>query len=317
MDRLIFACLAPPGAAERQAAMLSASIRAFAEALSASPIWVLVPGATGAMSGDARERLASLDVRLVRFGIDQGVSDLPFAAKVIASAAAEAAVQGQSDFLVWMDSDSLVVQEPSALLLSEARSLGCRPVDCALIGSLFERPVDPFWRLVYQECGVPEERVFPMTTSVDENRIRAYFNAGLLVVRPERGLLELWHDNLLRLWADADLERLCRHDRLYRIFFHQAALAGSVLSSVRPEEIEELPHRINYPLHLHARYPVERRLRYVNELITGRYDVFFDDPDWGKAFPAREPLKSWLDEQLDPSGPGYRRSPGSDAVRVF
>ena len=142
-----------------------------------------------------------------------------------------------------------------------------------------------------------------MMTSVDERRIRPYFNAGLLVVRPARGLLQLWRDQFHRLHGAACFEEFYRRDVLYCIFFHQAVLAGTVLSSVEQQELQKLPHLVNYPLHMHADYPADRRPATMNELITGRYDVFFEDANWREVFPAQEPLKSWLIEQCEGKDP--------------
>jgi hypothetical protein len=104
------------------------------------------------------------------------------------------------------------------------------------------------------------------------------------------------------LYHETCFEGFYQQNALYRIFFHQAVLAGTVLSSMDWQEIQELSHLINYPLHMHAEYPADRRPEYMNELITSRYDVFFKDPNWREIFPVKEPLKSWLTEQLRMTG---------------
>jgi hypothetical protein len=302
MKRLIFAFMAASGSSELEALILAGSIRAFAGEFSDNPIWALLPETKEKLSEVIRGKLISLNARLIPFRIDQAASEFPFARKVFASAAAESLAHGQTDFLVWMDSDSIVVGDPKKLLLRDGKNLGCRPVDHTLIGSPYDKPIDSFWELVYRNCSVLEGRVFPMTATVDENRIRPYFNAGLLVVRPERGLLQLWRDYFHSLYHETCFEEFYQQNALYRIFFHQAVLAGTVLSSMDRQEIQELSHLINYPLHMHAEYPADRRPEYMNELITCRYDVFFEDPNWREIFPVKEPLKSWLTEQLRITG---------------
>jgi len=297
MKNLIFAFLAASGSSELQAWILAGSIRAFAGEFSDSPVWALLPEGEKSISEASRAKLASLNARLVPFGIDRSALGFPFAGKVYASAAAEALAHGQTDLLVWMDSDSIVISDPKKLLLQEGKNLGYRPVDHTLIGSPYNEPIDSFWELIYRCCNVPEGRLFPMTATVDENVIRPYFNAGMLVVRPERGLLRSWCDNF-GLWRESCFEQFYRGSVLYRIFLHQAALAGTILASMGRQEMQELSYLINYPLHMHAQYPAGRRPKYMNELITCRYDVFFEDPNWREVFPVKEPLKSWLGERL-------------------
>lgn len=64
------------------------------------------------------------------------------------------------------------------------KKLGCRPLDHALIASPFDQPINHFGERIYKDCHVDVTRLFPMTTSVDENVIRPYFYAGMLVTHP-------------------------------------------------------------------------------------------------------------------------------------
>lgn len=301
MTLLTFAFIAAPGMLERQALILTASLRTFGGDLADSPVWALVPETDHELSPAIKKDLALLEARFLTFGIHPAARQFPFAAKAWAAAAAESLAQGTSPLLVWMDSDALVLQPPHALLLPGDKALGCRPVDHTLIGSRLRRPVDPFWRLIYKHCGVSRAQLFPVTTTVDRSRIRAYFNAGLLVVRPENRLLHRWRDNLVQLGSLPDFQEPLQQNPFYRPSFHQAVLAGTVLSQLAPSQIHQFSHLVNYPLHMHVEYPPARRPETMNQLITGRYETFFQDPRWPQRFPAREPLQSWLARQF-PTG---------------
>ncbi len=299
MRKFIFACMASSGPSARQSLILARSIRSFAGVFSDQSVWVLVPNEENNVPADLREKLLALNVRLVPFEIDQAALAFPFADKVFASAAAEFWAADRSDFLAWMDSGSLVIRPPKGLLLDEGKNLGCRPVDHVLIGSRYDEPISPFWKSIYRKCRVPESSVFPMVSTVDAIRIRPYFNAGLLVVRPEKGLLQAWRDSFQGLYLDDHFEAFYRQDVLYRIFVHQAVLAGVILAEMGQHEMQEFPYLINYPLHMHADYPADRRPQSMDELATCRYEAVFEDPDWEQGIPAQEPLRSWLIEQLE------------------
>ncbi len=302
MASLTFAFLISPGKSERQALMLARSIRSFAGEFASSPIWGLVPEATAKLDAVIASELAALDVQQLHYPIGEDQRQFPFAAKVYASAAAEFQLAGRTQILVWMDTDSMVINEPFALTLEEGKVLGFRPVDHRLIGSLYEEPIDAFWKLVFECCQVEEARYFPITTSVDQQKIRPYFNAGMLVVRPEGGLLRSWRDNFDQTYQLEALRPFFNANRLYRIFFHQAILAGTILSTLKGQELQELPHLVNYPLHMHAGYPASLRPANINDLITCRYDTALDNADWQNILPILEPLKSWLADQLSQLG---------------
>ena len=297
MDDCIFACLAPPGAGAREALLLARSIRAFAGSLANNPVWVLIPQPERKLTPRIEAGFNSLKVRLIPFALSEEARAFPFAAKTFAAARAEVLAEDETSFLIWLDRDSIVVQEPRALRLPRGKALGYRPVDHTLIGSPYHSPVDDFWDLIYRYCDVPAAKLFPMIASVDENKIRPYFNAGMLVVRPERKVLQAWAANFARLYRAPVFTQFYDVDILYRIFIHQAILTGTILSQVDHKELHELPYRINYPLHMHNSYPADRRPVRINDLITCRYDTFFQDPSWETVLTIDEPLKSWLMKQ--------------------
>jgi len=140
-----------------------------------------------------------------------------------------------------------------------------------------------------------------MQTIVDEQQVRAYVNAGILVVRPERGLLRGWQANFERLHRLPEFEVFYRQSELYRIFMHQAVLAGSLLSSLGQEAIQQLPFEVNYPLHLHSRVAKEHQPSSLSQLITCRYEEFketFRDPSVQDLLQTDKPLKDWLQAQF-------------------
>ncbi len=298
---LTFAFLIAPGSLEQQGLLLARSIRTFGGGLAQQPIWAALPEMGKVLADETREALDELDVALVPFNLEESALRFPFAAKVYAAAAVEEKVAGETAVLAWMDTDALVLQEPNPLLLPAGKTLGYRPVDHANIGSPFTEPPNAFWQAVYDRCGVAASQLCPMVTSVDEVQLRPYFNAGLLAVRPERSLLQKWRETFDALYEHPDFTPFYEQDFLYRIFIHQAVLAGVLLYHMPPSEMLLLPYLVNYPLHMHREYPANRRPARVNDLITTRYDLLADKLEQLTALPMDESLKSWLTTHWHPS----------------
>jgi len=303
--RLVFAFMPALGSPAQETVLLVQSIRRFAGALASAPVWVMNPVGDGSTSvsslGENERRQLEAGGAVVRdFTGGQEAWGFPFAAKVYAAAEAEEAAAREADILVWMDSDTLVVDDPVELLLPPGKGLGFVPVMLALIGSRHDQPVDAFWTWMYESCGTPTGEVWPVRTVVDGVGIRAYINAGLMAVRSERTLLRRWRDNFSRLYRDPEAEVFYGANVLYRIFFHQAVLAATALSVLSLEEVVQLPRTYNYPLHLLDRYPVLARLPRINDAVTCRYDefAFFQNPDWQANMKVDEPLRSWILKQL-------------------
>jgi hypothetical protein len=299
MERLMFATISASGRLTKEALLFIESLRTFGENFADYAVILLTPAAAGPLSDEDREKCDALNVRLIPFDVDEDARKFPFASLVYASAEAEKQVKGASEILVWMLADTLVIQPPRAFSLREEIDFSYRPVHHTLVGSVYEKPLDDFWTLIYRHCGITDDRVFPMETCVRDYTIRPYFNAGMLVVRPEQGLLSEWRDHFDRLYRHPDFEPFYEKDIRYKIFMHQAVLAGVVLNMFEQEKLQELPEAINYPLHLHGEYPPKHRPKALNDLITCRYEGVNELPGFLKKIQTREPLKSWLNARLD------------------
>lgn len=297
--RLIFTSIVfPSKSSETNVLLLAESIRAFAGSLSQAPIWCFTPESEKQLSTTVKEKLLAQNVTLISFEIDYEILRFPFAGEVLATALAESKACGQTNFLAWLDANTIVLQEPKDFLLQDDINLGFRPVHHTLVGSRYDEPLDAFWTLIYHYCNVPEDRIFPMTTHVDETRIRPYFNAGLLVTRPEKHLLGAWRDTFFKVYQEPSLHEFYQQDERYKVFIHQAVLSGVILSTLATDEIKELPPKYNYPLHLHAQDVTDHRPSCLEELVTFRHEGFYRDPGWIKKMPAKEPLKEWIAERL-------------------
>jgi len=300
-ERLIFASTVYPSSrSETDALLLAESIRAFGGSLDQAPIWFLTPEVREQLSAAFKKKLLALGVSLIAFKIDDKFLDFPFAGDVFAAALTESKLLNQTRLLAWLGTNTFVVQEPKAFLLPDDKVLGFRPVHHTLIGSRYDEPVDGFWNLIYHLCNVPATRIFPMTTHIDGTRIRPYFNAGLLVTRPERSLLQAWRDTFLRIYQEPSFQSFYQSDERYRIFLHQTVLSGVILSKLKPSQIQELPATYNYPVHLHTQDVTDNRPACLEELVTFRHERFYTDQKRTNNIPAKQPLKQWIAKRLPP-----------------
>ncbi len=297
--KLVFASIVfPDRSSETNALLLAESIRAFAGSLSHAPVWFYVPQNGKQLSTIATNKLSVLDVTLVPFDVDEEVLRFPFTGHSIAAARAESMALDQANFIAWLNPNTIVLQEPRDFLLQDNKTFGFKPVHHTLLGSRYDEPLDSFWTLVYSYCKIPEGRVVPMMTHVEGEKIRPYFNSGLLVTRPERNLLRAWRDAFLEAYQEPAFREFYQQDERYAIFIHQAVLSGVILSILTTEEMQELPQTYNYPLHLHTEDITGNRPSGLEDLVTVRHEGFYKDPDWRKKMPAGEPIKQWITERL-------------------
>ena len=279
--------------------ILPESIRKFAGKLSKSRIWMFIPNTKDKLKQEVAEKLSSLEVEIIPFTIDPDILKFPFTSTVCAAAEAEKLALEKTEFLVRFGTNSIIIKEPKHFLLERNKNLGYRPVHHTLIGSIYDEPIDEFWKIIYEKTNVKEDSVFPMQTHVDGKILRPYFNSGFLIVRPERGLFQEWWNRYKVLYKDSDFKKFYEKDELYLTFIHQAVLSGVILSTLEHHEIQELPFEYNYPLNLYLESSNEYLPKNMNDLVTARY--YLNKLTEGYEFekiPFQDPLKSWLEEKI-------------------
>lgn len=278
--------------------LLVESVRAFGGAFSDQPLWMMTPDFGKPLSPYAVSRLREMDVRIIPFAAKREELRFFFTGELTGLAQAEALAANEYDIMVWMDANTIMVKEPSEFYLPDGIVLGYRPVQHLLVGSRFDHPLDPFWQEIYQSCNVPEESVFPMRLTVQDLYVRPYFNAGFLLLRPQAGLVRMWHDKFKALYQTPPFQPFYARDERYIIFMHQAVLAGVVLSHFKREQLRELPRGYNYPMDLFDVDHTVHRPAGMEHTVTFRHEEFYEQSDWRDHFPACEELKNWLEDQL-------------------
>lgn len=301
MISIIFAVFVASDAQLPNAVILAESVRTFAGRYAAAPIEVYLPRGSVTVSAEMRGRLAALDITLVEVEIPSEAAAWFYGGKArIAAEAERRARERQARLLAFLDDDTVVLREPREFVLDDGISLGWRPVLHRNIGSLYHHPPDPFWGRLYDLLAVPDSALFPMEAAADGEILRPYFNAGVLVVRPERGLMQAWDHAFTRLIHDSTLVALCREDPRRRIFLHQAALAGAATTHLRSDEYARLPDAVNVPLLFHERYPAARRFDSLEDCTTIRTEAALDlnDPKWLQRVKGPTALLQWLAARL-------------------
>jgi hypothetical protein len=297
--KLVFCTMVyPVEFSEINVLLLAESLREFGGDLGRSPLWVFIPEYGKSLSPETHERLCELNVNLIHFDIELDTLRFFFAGEVTAVALAEESAREEVDLLAWLDNNTLVLNEPVDFYLPPEVVLGYRPVHHLLLGSRYGEPPDAFWTAIYKACQVPEERIFPMKPHVEDLQMRPYFNAGILVTRPEQGLFQAWRDTLFQHNQEPEFMAFYDQDERYQIFMHQAILSGVILRELAPEQTLELPATYNYPLHLFNEDQTGDRPASLEDLVTFRHEGFHRDPDWPKKIPAGEELKSWLIDKV-------------------
>ena len=304
------------GVLERQALLLFESIRSYTGRFRDCAIYALSPRRGFSISREVRRRLAELGVTYIDEILNTECLEYGPANRVAAAAYIEQ--EHPHEILAVLDSDTLFLREPNEILLRPNIDVAVRPVD--LKGMCTAGPMDSFdtyWRDLCRCCGVDYEEIPWVESFVDRRRIKASYNAGLVVVRGKLGIMRQWadfffasirqnlrpysEDRLFRTgagWVESGASRLWTSS--------QAALSLAIWSKTR--QVQEVEPTYNYPLHLHGQINEGLRDRIFPNLVHVHYHWMLEDASSpNPLFDASGPLSSnqraWLGLAIGSSEP--------------
>jgi hypothetical protein len=244
------------GSLEAQSLLCVESLRAFGGALAEAPVYAFAPRPGSEPAAETIAALRDLGASYVDEPLNEEMGKQPHTNKVFVAAWAEANLE--HDVLAFTDSDTVFLAEPAELGAGDWQA-AVRPVGSVNKGSTGEgHENEEAWQTLYEVLGV-SARPF-VETVVERDRIRAYFNAGLVALRRDSGLGTAWRDATLELRASAVGGR--PH---YRRQIDQLSLAG-VLAD-RMDRVKLLPDTYGYPLPKRIKLPAEMQALDLADLV--------------------------------------------------
>ena len=276
-EETVFCFLAEDRASVYQGLLLSKSIRTFGGRVSNARIFALVPMNADGLDEKIKKAYFDNKIEIMVFSKKYEDSLYPLGLKACAGAFAEDLLGEVSDNVIFLDSDSLLINYEEDLFLKKDKAVGLRPVDKKLIG-ITENEHSEFWKRLCDILGGQD--FFEVETSAENEKIKAYFNCGFILFSPKEKLLSKWLDNFIKAGEDGQIQKICRETPLYGLFLHQAVFTCTVLEALDKNKIEILPHKINYPLHLHKEYKGNQKPNNISQLISLRYDTYFKNRNW-------------------------------------
>jgi len=300
MTPVVFGTFVESAAQLSNACRLTESLRAFGGAWRDAPVWVYMPVDAVIDGEQSRARLRDLAAEVRTSATPEAARWFFYGGKPFAAAAAEQAAAGRAALLVWLDDDTVILDEPREFDLAPGVSLAYCPVMHNRSGTLYGVEPNAFWSRIYERLALSDDMLFPMVTPADEQKIQAYFHCGQLAMRPEKGILRQWARDFETLYSDSVLVGMCKEDQDKRVFLHQAALTGSVLHKLQPEEMVELSGRYNYPIFFERQYGATKPFRTITDVATIRclHSAERLGPNWATELEGPADRIGWLKEHL-------------------
>ena len=292
MSPITFVICTERGILEPMSITLVRSLRRFGGALKDAPVLSYQPRPGYEIAPETLRALEQLEVTHHTEPLNQRYAHYPQGNKPPVCAHAERTAT--TEFVVFLDSDIVVLNEPSALLLPASQPIGVRPVD--KVGVATTGPPDGnygYWQRIYRLLNVDESLVGRVDTTVERQTIHAYYNSGVMSVRRNSGIFAHWNDN----FAQVMNARLKPKQGMFHT--DQTTLAATLAQ--QQISVEVLPVTYNYPFHLHEQVPAEVRITALREVTLLHYHkaLHHQESKTQLAQFERDEQQQWLIEQID------------------
>lgn len=206
MNDITFACCIEYGALEDQTLLMLATLRRNGGVLARAPVLVVKPRRSVPLRAQTLARLEALDARLV---VDPRGSPVPWFSHANKVGAVQVAQRlAATPLVAWLDSDILVAAPPTELLLNDDEDFAARAEFLPPAVREGDTTHVAYWRRLCNLFGVRFDVVPWLFVEHRDERIRMYFNSGVIVWRRSSSFADRYADFFLRLMKS----RLAQHD---------------------------------------------------------------------------------------------------------
>ena len=250
---------------EWKSRLLVRSLRAFGGRMKNASVVSYSPRAGQYPSNTCRDEFESLNVQMVVEPLNQEFTAYGLANKIFALNHAEVMLPGRS--LLFLDSDKVILREPTAVLGLGRRTFAARPVDLRNCGAVsLDDCEGAFWQSIHRVCGVNHYR--HVLTTLELERIVEYYNSGMIFAPTCIGLFSAWLRNFRRVWHE------CPRPVGGDFFVEQSTLAATV--SALCDDVFILPETYNVPIHLRKDYPDRDWESALSKCVSLHYHGMFN-----------------------------------------
>lgn len=277
VPKVVFILCTESGELEQMSMLLIDSIRKFGGNLKDSLICSFQPRKGKEVSKKTISFFEERNVEFIDLNLNKDFIDYPLANKPIVCSYAEKTIN--TDILIFLDSDTLFINEPIEFILSPKNDVSLRPVDVKNIGvrDISDKNYS-YWKKLYSiaECN----DISYVHTAVENEKIYSYWNTGHIIAKTSNNLFSQWEENFYKIM----------HSNIFPksgIFYvEQSCFAATV--SAKNLNVKELSNSYNYPIHLHHKLPLEKKIESLEAFTSFHYHKIFNNE------PKNNPLMNLL-----------------------
>jgi len=300
MDKLAILFVVEPGLLEKQAILLINSINTFLKPHCDCDVFTFSPRKNRKPSDESMAFLKANVTQHFNLDLNLDYDNFPLINGHIAATFFEKKFPEYTNILL-TDTDTVFLNKfPESIMGISKPYIQIKPVDNKGVGT--DGRLDgnlSFWKNLYShlKISLPTET---LTTSVRQDKIWPYYNAGFVMVNKLDGFFTQWLDDFCSIYNSDIRASYQGKGKSNTIYLEQVALA--LVSQRNKEHIKNLSIKINYPIPFHPIIKDRPNHPKFNELVHVHYHKWFQHPGFLDHVTDDDEKKSeqylWLKEHL-------------------
>ncbi len=280
------------GILEKYSVLLCRSLRQFGGDMSQTEIYSIAPRQGYYPSQKTIYELEKLGVTHLNINLNTAFKDDYFVNKFIAAGYIEKKYPESS--IVFLDSDQLFFNPPTAFKLTENTDVMIRAVDRKNIGVSSKNDTEwDYWNALYKLLEIDITKLHKVETSTGE-LILPYFQGGMIVSKAKNNLFTHIEKN----YALVRQHKIAPKDGNF--FVEQSTYSATILQ--QNLRFELVPNTYNYPFSLHNEIAPKFRVSNFENLHTAHYHdllVAKKKPHYFSEFLENTEKGQWLKAQIN------------------
>lgn len=226
------------GRLEYLSKLLISSLRNFGGKYKDLPIYSYAPRREMKPERETLRFFENYNVVYVNEEINENYSNYPLANKPLCCAYHEK--NSKAEYLLFLDSDTLFLQEPTQLFCDLDYDIKINPTDYSNIGTdlEFRKNEGEYWEKLYKLLKIKRRKEVKCT--VDKEQILEYYNSGLVLVKKSKKIFSNWENNFINVWQEG-LSPIRGN-----FFIEQSVLSATIAQMEL--NIGQLGPKYNYPI---------------------------------------------------------------------
>ncbi|MFP5470098.1 MAG: hypothetical protein ACLGGV_00745 [Bacteroidia bacterium] len=279
------------GILEKYSVLLCRSLRQFGGEMSQTEIYSIAPRQAYYPSQKTISELEKLGATHLNSNLNSAFKDDYFVNKFIAAGYIEK--KYPESIIVFLDSDQLFFNPPTAFQLAENTDVMIRAVDRKNIGVSSEIDTEwNYWNALYKLLEIDITKLHKVETSTGE-LILPYFQGGMIVSKAKNNLFAHIEKN----YALVRQQQLAPKDGNF--FVEQSTYSATILQ--QQLRFELVPNTYNYPFSLHNEIAPKFTVSNFENLHTAHYHdllVAKKKPHYFSEFLENTEKGQWVKEQI-------------------